>query len=157
MRAVIQRVRHASVSVNEQLISSIESGLCILLGVHSSDTIQDIQYITNKIINLKLFSSGDGKWSTSIMDSPSLQILLISQFTLYARSDKGSKMDFHRSMTGSDAKLLFDQTVESLKCALKDKDGEARVKTGMFGATSQINICNDGPVTIILDSQDRKL
>lgn len=157
MRAVIQRVKHASVSVNDQIVSSIEDGLCVLLGIHSSDTIQDMQYITNKIVSLKLFSSDNSRWATSIMDNSSFQILVISQFTLYARSEKGSKLDFHRSMTGDDAKLLFDQTIESLRSIVNEEHEGSKIKTGIFGAKMQVNLCNDGPVTVILDSHDKKL
>jgi len=147
MRAIIQRVARASVTVDENVVSSIGEGVCVLLGICREDTAKDAEYISRKIINLRLFDDESGKrWAKSVKDK-NLEILCVSQFTLHAFL-KGNKPDFHKSMDGQLSKPLFDTTLQMMEKAFR-KD---KVKTGVFGAMMKVEIVNDGPVTITIDS-----
>lgn len=147
MRAVIQKVLSANVTVDGSVISSIGRGFCVLIGVSRDDTSKDIDYIVRKILNLRLFDGDDGKrWMKSVTDKQ-FEILCVSQFTLYAVL-KGNKPDFHQSMGSDQSEAFYHQFLT----ALKSKYKADFVKDGKFGAMMQVNIQNDGPVTITLDS-----
>lgn len=151
MRAVIQRVTSAAVHVDGRLVSSIGRGLCVLVGIHRDDCEGDIDYITRKILNLKLFDDEGGKrWRRSVRDL-GCEVLCVSQFTLYATL-KGNKPDFHLSMDGERSRDVYEQFLRRIRMEHR----EELVKDGEFGALMQVDICNDGPVTIELESSSFK-
>lgn len=148
MRAVIQRVKHASVKYVEnghEVENSIRQGLQVMLGITHKDTEQDLQYIIDKIIGLRIFEDGDGKMNLSLQDVKG-EILLISQFTLYGDARKGRRPGFTEAARPEYATPLYEKAIEKIIA-----DGII-CKTGLFGAEMQVNILNDGPVTILLDS-----
>ncbi|XP_075234837.1 D-aminoacyl-tRNA deacylase [Lycorma delicatula] len=148
MRAVIQRVTSANVSVNGDLISAINHGLCVLLSISRNDTQQDMDYMVNKILNIRLFDDEERnrRWAKSVKDR-NYEILCISQITLY-HTLKGNKPDFHLAMQPDLSRSMFDDFIKQLKSAyIEDK-----IKEGVFGEYMSVNIQNDGPVTIHLES-----
>ncbi|CAG7729349.1 unnamed protein product [Allacma fusca] len=147
MKAIVQRVTRASVSVNGELISSIGKGLCVLVGICKSDTDRDIEYIVRKLLNLRLWSDGEGKRWMHSLSSQKLEILCVSQFTLY-HVLKGNSPDFHQAMPSQDSKAFFDKFISQLKSAYSPE----LVKEGKFGHYMQVDIQGDGPVTIQLES-----
>ncbi|MBZ0311988.1 D-tyrosyl-tRNA(Tyr) deacylase [Clostridium butyricum] len=146
MRAVVQRVTSSSVTVDEKVIGSINEGFNVLIGICKDDTIEDLQYIKDKIINLRVFHDENDKMNLSILDIKG-EILAISQFTLYGDCRKGRRPNFMEAMGGEDAKSLYDKFIEMLK------ESKLKVETGEFGAHMKVEINNDGPVTILLDSK----
>tara|TARA_B100000686_G_scaffold348794_1_gene440694 strand:+ start:206 stop:652 length:447 start_codon:yes stop_codon:yes gene_type:complete len=147
MRLVIQRVIEANVRVENRLINEITSGLLILVGIDRNDTASDIIYSAKKIANLKLLPTGTQEFGNSILELGQ-SILLISEFTLLARTSKGSKLSFSKAAEKNIAKQLFDQLADELKSLGID------VKTGVFGADMQVASINNGPVTVWIDSQN---
>ena len=145
MKALIQRVKQASVEINKSQYSIINSGLLILVGIHKNDTDTDMKYIVDKSINLRIFSDDNGKFNYSALDIKA-ELLIVSQFTLYADISKGRRPSFFESALPDSAKLLYNNTVEEY-----NKTGLI-IRTGEFGANMKINLTNDGPVTIMLDS-----
>ena len=150
MKVVIQRVTSASVRINQQVKSEISNGLLILLGVGQNDDINDVDWLANKISNLRIFSDGEGKMNKSITDV-SGEILLISQFTLYAQTKKGNRPSFIKSAKPEQAIPLYHKMIEVLS-QLTNSD----IKTGEFGADMQVSLVNDGPVTIIIDTENKE-
>lgn len=147
MRCIVQRVKQASVSVGDEVISSIGKGICVLVGIHKDDKEADADWMVNKLLNLRIFHrEGDDRWQTSVRDND-LEILCVSQFTLYAVLN-GNKPDFHQSMRAETSKEFFNSFLTKLRKAYN----EDRVKEGSFGNYMAVNIVNDGPVTITLDS-----
>ncbi|XP_051568966.1 D-aminoacyl-tRNA deacylase 1 [Myxocyprinus asiaticus] len=147
MKAIIQRVTKASVSVGEEQISSIGRGLCVLFGISVEDTQKDVDYMVRKILNLRLFEDENGRaWSRSVMDRE-LEVLCVSQFTLQCIL-KGNKPDFHSAMPAELAQPFYNNILEQLRVAYKPE----LIKDGHFGAYMQVHIQNDGPVTIPLES-----
>ncbi|XP_051176141.1 D-aminoacyl-tRNA deacylase 1 [Leptopilina boulardi] len=147
MKAIIQRVSKASVSVNGEIISSIENGLCVLIGIKRDDTLNDMEYIVKKILNTKVFESDDGKkWAASVKEKK-YEILCISQFTLY-HILKGNRLDFHRAMHAHEAEIFYNKFLTQLS---EDYDSE-KIKDGKFGAMMEVNIQNSGPVTLEIES-----
>lgn len=147
MRTVIQRVTKASVTVGDELISSIGRGICILVGISKDDTPKEREYIVRKILNLRLFDDeNDKRWAKSVRDKQ-LEILCVSQFTLYSIL-KGNKPDFHQAMPGDQSQTYYNEFLDMLR---KDYNPD-KIKDGQFGAHMQVHIQNDGPVTIQLDS-----
>ncbi|XP_024145843.1 D-aminoacyl-tRNA deacylase 1 isoform X2 [Oryzias melastigma] len=147
MRAVIQRVTKASVTVGEEQVSSIGRGLCVLLGISVDDTQKDAEYMVRKILNLRLFEDESGRsWSQSVMDG-NLEVLCVSQFTLQCIL-KGNKPDFHAAMPAELAQPFYNSILEDMRSAYKPE----LVKDGKFGAKMQVHIQNDGPVTVELTS-----
>lgn len=146
MRAVLQRVSSASVSVNGELINSIEYGLMVLLGVKCGDSSADIDYIADKIINLRIFDDENG-----VMNVPLWQVggsvLLISQFTLYGDARKGRRPSYSDAEKGEEAKEKYFAVADKLR------ENGLNVKLGIFGADMKVQLINDGPVTILLDSE----
>ena len=149
MKVVIQRVDSSSVKVNMDEISSIDNGLLILWGVEVGDTIEDVNILTEKILNLRIFSDEEGKMNKSIVDVQG-SILLVSQFTLLADVSKGNRPSFIKSENPEKAKLL-------LKSAIKNFSEKGQVKEGEFGAFMKVELINDGPVTILLEAKNGKL
>ena len=145
MKLVIQRVTSANVIVDKQIINSIEKGLVILAGLMENDEKEDLEWGINKVLNLRLFNN----WKDSVVTDKA-EILSISQFTLGASLKKGTKPDFHRSMKTESAKAMYSEFLILMRAKYD------HVYDGEFGAMMQVNIQNDGPVTIILDSKNRE-
>ena len=144
MRIIVQRSKESSVSVNNKLINKIDHGLVLLVGFTQNDTEKDLDYLVNKVINLRIFDDEFGIMNLSILDSGG-EILSISQFTLYANTKKGNRPSYIAALNGEDAIKLYDAFNEELKKYLP-------VKTGIFGADMKVHIENDGPVTILLET-----
>lgn len=144
MKAIIQRVSRASVMIDNQLYSSINSGLCIFLGIHDNDKKLNVEKLVNKIINLRIFSDENHKMNQSILDIQG-QILVISQFTLYADCAKGNRPSFKNAAN----KLIATPLYELFINLLKDKN--LNVQSGKFGANMNIKLNNQGPVTLIVE------
>ena len=149
MRAVIQRVIEASCKVDEETTGSINQGLLIFLGVQEEDTDKDIEWLSNKIVNLRIFSDDQGKMNKSIQEIRG-EILLISQFTLFALTKKGNRPSFIHAAKPQKALLLYNKMSERLSVLLNQP-----VATGKFGADMKIKALNDGPVTIIMNTKDK--
>jgi D-tyrosyl-tRNA(Tyr) deacylase len=150
MRVVIQRVSEGSVTINNALHNFIGQGFVILAGFEESDTEDDLQWIAKKIIDMRIFSDSEGKMNLSIQDVGG-EILLISQFTLFASTKKGNRPSFIRSAKPDIAIPLYEQFIVILNSYLPD-----RIKTGIFGTDMKVTLVNDGPVTITMDSKDRE-
>jgi D-tyrosyl-tRNA(Tyr) deacylase len=148
MIAVIQRVSQASLHINGNLYSSIQQGFLVLLGIHVDDTLEDVAYLSRKIAGLRIFSDGEGKMNLDLQ-AINGELLLVSQFTLYAATQKGNRPSFLSSARPEQAIPLYELMIESLSVKLGQK-----IKTGVFGADMQIDLTNDGPVTIIIDSKN---
>jgi D-tyrosyl-tRNA(Tyr) deacylase len=146
MRAVIQKVSSSQVEVDGIVTGSIQRGFNVLLGIAVDDTDEDIRYIADKIAGLRVFEDQAGKMNVSMEDIKG-EILLISQFTLYGDARKGRRPSFIKALGGDEAKLIY----ERMAGVLREKG--FKVETGIFGANMQVTIVNDGPVTILLDSQ----
>ncbi|XP_036375169.1 D-aminoacyl-tRNA deacylase 1 isoform X1 [Megalops cyprinoides] len=147
MKAIIQRVSKASVTVGEEQVSAIGRGLCVLLGISVEDTQKDIDYMVRKILNMRLFEDENGRaWSRSVMDRE-LEVLCVSQFTLQCLL-KGNKPDFHAAMPAELAQPFYASMLEHMRSTYRPE----LIKDGQFGAYMQVHIQNDGPVTIELES-----
>ncbi|XP_023244420.1 D-aminoacyl-tRNA deacylase 1-like [Centruroides sculpturatus] len=155
MRAIVQRVTGAAVKVNGEIISSIGKGICVLVGITRVDTRDDLEYMVRKLLNLRIFEDDNGKrWSHSVKDKQ-YEILCVSQFTLYCTL-KGNKPDFHLSMAPDRSQPFYEEFVERLKNSYKPE----LVKDGKFGAFMNVELKNEGPVTIQIESpsnQPKKL
>ncbi|WP_160067361.1 D-aminoacyl-tRNA deacylase [Sphingobacterium bovisgrunnientis] len=149
MRAVIQRVTHASCTVDDIITGKIEAGLLVLLGVEEGDTKEDMEWLANKIVNLRIFSDEKGLMNKSIQDIDG-NILLISQFTLFAQTKKGNRPSFIRAGKPDKAKPMYED-MSKLLSSLLNKE----VQLGIFGADMKIDLRNDGPVTIIMNTKDK--
>jgi D-tyrosyl-tRNA(Tyr) deacylase len=150
MRAVIQRVSNASVLIGRETRSSIEEGMLILLGIEESDTREDIEWLSGKISRLRIFKDNEGAMNLSIMDIGG-DAIVISQFTLHASTKKGNRPSFIRAARPETAIPLYEEFVTRLEGILGRK-----VQTGEFGAYMEVNLVNDGPVTIVIDSKSRE-
>jgi D-tyrosyl-tRNA(Tyr) deacylase len=147
MRAILQRVSHASVIVDSKITGQIQIGLLILLGIVNDDVEEDIEWLVNKCANLRIFSDDEGKMNKSIMDIGG-SFLVVSQFTLYASTKKGNRPSFIKSARPEYAIPLYEQFCKRL--GLKSN---LDVQKGIFGADMKVELLNDGPVTIIMDSK----
>lgn len=150
MRIVIQRVQHASVTVEDKIIASIEKGMLILLGIEADDTETDIDWLVNKTCNLRIFDDANGVMNCSIKDVDG-QALVVSQFTLHASTKKGNRPSYIKAARPESAIPLYELFVKKLENTLLKP-----VPTGKFGAMMQVSLCNDGPVTIWIDSKNRE-
>ncbi len=146
MRAVVQRVTSSSVSVDGNIIGEIKQGFNVLIGISKDDTIEDLKYIKDKVVNLRVFQDENDKMNLSLLDVKG-EILVISQFTLYGDCRKGRRPNFMDALGGEEAKKLYEEFLELLKTS------DLKVECGEFGADMKVNINNDGPVTILLDSK----
>jgi|YNPMSStandDraft_1061717.scaffolds.fasta_scaffold01854_6 D-tyrosyl-tRNA(Tyr) deacylase len=151
MICVIQRVIGSSVEINGKIYSEIKEGITILCAIEKDDKIEDLDWVSKKIIDLRIFSNKEGKFDLSVKDIDG-EILLISQFTLCGYARKGRRPDFSNAMEVPKAKEMFEVFVEKLKSYYKPE----KIKTGVFGAEMKVNIINDGPVTIILNTNHLK-
>jgi D-tyrosyl-tRNA(Tyr) deacylase len=150
MRVVIQRVLEASVAVDEKVIGSIQNGLLVLLGIEDADTEEDINWLSNKIVGLRLFDDAEGVMNLSVKDIGG-DILLISQFTLMASTKKGNRPSYIKASKPPIAVPLYEQMIATLSNDL----GKA-VQTGIFGADMKVSLINNGPVTITIDSKNKE-
>jgi len=150
MRAVVQRVSEASVTVNENITGAIQHGLLVFLGIEDSDGIEDIQWLSSKIVNLRIFNDGAGIMNLSLKDIRG-DILLVSQFTLHAVTKKGNRPSYIRASKPDIAIPLYETMILQL-----EKDMERPIQTGMFGADMKVRLLNDGPVTIIIDTKHKE-
>lgn len=146
MRAVIQRVSTANVRVNDEMVSLINKGLLVLLGVGRDDTEEDISYLSEKIINLRIFEDENDKMNLSLLDVNG-ELLVVSQFTLFGDTKKGKRPNFMNAASADKANEMYLKFVE--KC----NEHNINVKTGVFGKHMDVTLINDGPVTIIIDSK----
>jgi len=147
MRILIQRVKSASVAVDGVTIAEIESGLLLLVGFSKNDSSRYLSKMVDKVYNLRLFTNQQGRFDSSLLEIGG-GLLVVPQFTLYADCKKGRRPDFSNAMHPELAAELFDQLIETFKLQ------SSKVKTGVFGANMQVTLQNDGPVTILLDSDN---
>lgn len=150
MKVVIQRVTRASVTIEQQLFSSIGKGMLILVGIQSDDTDDDINWLTSKIVNLRIFDDENGVMNKSVLDTNG-EILTVSQFTLMARTKKGNRPSYIDAAPPAISIPLYEKFVATLSQELHKE-----VQTGQFGADMKVELINDGPVTIIIDSKNRQ-
>ncbi|MGQ7852951.1 D-aminoacyl-tRNA deacylase [Pedobacter sp. WC2501] len=150
MRAVLQRVTQASCTVNGEITGAIETGFLVLLGIEDADTAEDLDWLAQKIIGMRVFGDENGMMNKALADV-SGDILLISQFTLFASTKKGNRPGFTRAARPDVAIPLYEKMIEKLSALLGKK-----VKTGIFGADMKIALLNDGPVTILIDTKDKE-
>ena len=148
MRALIQRVTGASVSIDDSTVGSIGAGLVVLLGVTDGDDEADARYLADKVANLRIFADEQGRFNLSALDVGG-ELLVISQFTLYADTRRGRRPDFTRAAGPDEANRLYERAVDMFR-----KTG-LTVATGQFQAYMRVHLVNDGPVTIMVDSADR--
>ena len=150
MRIVIQRVKSASVSVNGSAVSSIGEGLLLLLGIETADTEEDIQWLCHKVLGLRVFDDDEGVMNRSVMDVGG-DIIVVSQFTLMASYKKGNRPSWIRAAGHEHAVPMYERFVEVLSQGLGKNVG-----TGVFGAEMQVELVNDGPVTICMDTKNKE-
>ncbi|MBC5637611.1 D-tyrosyl-tRNA(Tyr) deacylase [Ornithinibacillus sp. BX22] len=148
MRAIIQRARDARVTVKDEIVGKIDNGFVVLIGVTHEDTVEDAQYLANKMVNLRVFEDEQEKMNLSIKDVNG-EILSISQFTLYGDTRKGRRPNFMQAAKPQQANELYEKFNEMLR-----QEG-IKVEVGRFGAMMNVTLTNVGPVTLILDSKDR--
>lgn len=149
MKIVLQRVTRASVTINEQLFSSIEEGMLLLVGIQNDDTEEDILWLASKIVNLRIFDDENGVMNKSILETDG-EILAVSQFTLMARTKKGNRPSYIDAAAPTISIPLYEKFVSILSQELHKE-----VKTGQFGADMKVELLNNGPVTIIMDSKNK--
>ncbi|MCQ2260880.1 MAG: D-aminoacyl-tRNA deacylase [Bacteroidales bacterium] len=151
MRIVIQRCTQASVAIGGNIKSQIGPGMMILLGIEDADTDEDIDWLCRKIVALRIFNDADGVMNLPITEVPDSGILLVSQFTLMASTKKGNRPSYIRASKPDIAVPMYEKFI----CRLSQLFGK-EVQTGQFGADMQVSLINDGPVTILIDSQNRQ-
>lgn len=150
MRVLLQRVSEAGVTINHKAISDIKKGLLLLIGIEENDTENDIDWLVKKVTSMRIFSDKEGKMNLSVKDIDG-EVLAVSQFTLYASTKKGNRPSFIKSAKPDVAIPLYEEFISHLSSQLNKE-----VKTGEFGADMKVNLTNDGPVTIWLDSKNRE-
>lgn len=150
MRAVIQRVSRASVIVDGNLISKIGAGILLLLGIEDSDAKEDIEWLSRKVANLRIFNDENGVMNTSLLDSEG-EAIVVSQFTLHAATKKGNRPSYIKAAKPEVAIPLYEQFITQL-----EKDLGKSIGTGIFGADMKVDLLNDGPVTIIIDTKNKE-
>ena len=150
MRVVIQRVRRASVTVNKKIAGEIKEGLLVFAGFEDADTTEDIEWLSSKIVQMRIFNDDNGVMNKSVKDING-SLLLISQFTLHASTKKGNRPSYSRASKGDIAIPLYKKTIAQLQTELGKQ-----IETGLFGADMKVELLNDGPVTIVIDSKNRE-
>jgi len=150
MRAVIQRVTNASVTIEGKVHASIEDGLLVLLGIEDADTDEDIEWLSGKIVNLRIFNDNDGVMNISIKEMGG-DILLVSQFTLHASTKKGNRPSYIKASKPDIAIPLYEKMFQQLS-----RDMDKIIKAGVFGADMKVKLLNDGPVTIVIDTKNKE-
>ncbi len=150
MRAVIQRVSKASVTIDGKIHSQINNGLLVLLGIEDADTNEDIVWLSGKIINLRIFNDSNGVMNESVLDKQG-EIILVSQFTLHASTKKGNRPSYIKASKPDIAIPLYEKMIKQLEADLGRPIG-----TGIFGADMKVELLNDGPVTIVMDTKSKE-
>lgn len=145
MKVLVQRSKNSTVSVEEKIINKIDKGLVLLVGFTMGDTLKDIEKMAQKVVNLRIFDDENGIMNKSILEIGG-EILSISQFTLYANTKKGNRPSYIEALNGKEAIILYEKFNEELRKFVS-------TKSGIFGADMQVNIMNDGPITIMLESK----
>lgn len=150
MRVVIQRVCRASVSIGGQVHGEIGQGLLVLFGVESGEGLDDLDWLVNKVINLRIFDDENGVMNRSVMEVDG-EVLVVSQFTLHAKTKKGNRPSYISAAQPEEAIPVYEEFIRNLECRLAK-----RVASGIFGAYMQVELVNDGPVTIVMDTKNRE-
>lgn len=150
MRAVIQRVSEASVTAEGKITGIIEKGLLVLLGIEDADSMEDLEWLSAKVVNMRIFNDEQGVMNVSIKDAGG-DILLVSQFTLHASTKKGNRPSYSRAAKGDFAIPLYEKMITQL-----ENDLGKKIQTGIFGADMKLALINDGPVTIVMDSKNKE-
>lgn len=150
MKAVIQRVTRASVTIEGNVAGQIKEGLLVLLGIEDADGDEDIAWLSNKLVNLRIFNDAAGVMNKSVLEVDG-GILLISQFTLHASTKKGNRPSYIKASKGDVAIPLYQKLIEQLQ-----KDLGKKIETGQFGANMKVELLNDGPVTIVIDTKNKE-
>ncbi|MEI9934153.1 MAG: D-aminoacyl-tRNA deacylase [Ferruginibacter sp.] len=150
MRVGIQRVAHASITVKDTRKSSINDGLLVFIGIEDADTDEDIEWLSNKIVNLRIFNDADQIPNLSVKEIKG-EILLVSQFTLHAATKKGNRPSYIKASKSHFAIPMYEKMIVQL-----EKDLGKKIETGEFGADMKVSLLNDGPVTIIIDSKNKE-
>ncbi|MGV8828450.1 MAG: D-aminoacyl-tRNA deacylase [Breznakibacter sp.] len=150
MRVVIQRVRRASVEIDGQLKGEIGKGLLIFFGVACGEGMDDLDWLVNKVVNLRIFSDADGVMNLSVQDIDG-DILVVSQFTLHAKTKKGNRPSYISAAQPAEAIPVYEEFIRNLELRLGKK-----VQSGIFGADMQVELVNDGPVTIVIDTKNKE-
>ena len=150
MRAVIQRVTKASVKVDGKVTGAIKEGLLILVGIEDADTQEDIEWLTKKIVGLRIFNDENGVMNLSVMDVDG-GLLAVSQFTLMASTKKGNRPSYIRASKGDYADPMYEKFCQAL-----EKESGKKVEKGIFGADMKVSLLNDGPTTIIMDTKNKE-
>lgn len=150
MRIVIQRVSEASVTIEKQVVANISQGLLILVGIEEADTLEDINWLVSKIVNLRIFADENEVMNLSVKDING-EIIVVSQFTLHALTKKGNRPSYIKAAKPEIAIPMYEKFVQQLEIEFGQK-----VQTGQFGADMKVALVNDGPVTIIIDSKNRE-
>ena len=150
MKVVIQRVNSSSVQIDQKIKSEVERGLLVLVGICEDDKKNDVEWLVNKILNLRIFNDKDGIMNDSLIDIKG-EILIISQFALMALTKKGNRPSYIKSASHQVAIPLYEYFIKMFKERIND-----RVKTGVFGADMKVKLVNDGPVTIVIDTKNKE-
>ena len=150
MKVVIQRVKESSVEIDNKIKAEIGKGLLILIGISQDDSKTDVEWLVNKVLNIRIFNDSDGIMNKSVLDIQG-EILIISQFTLMALTKKGNRPSYIKSASHEIAIPLYDYFIDLLESKIKNG-----IKSGVFGADMKVNLINDGPVTIIIDSKNKE-
>lgn len=150
MKAVIQRVSHSSVSINNQIVAQIQSGLLVLIGVEDADNKDDVHWLTSKIVNLRIFPDENEVMNLSLKDIEG-EMIIVSQFTLHALTKKGNRPSYIKASKPEIAIPLYESFIKEMEVELGKK-----VQTGQFGADMKVSLVNDGPVTIIIDTKNKE-
>lgn len=151
MKVVLQRVTRAELIIDQEVYSKIHQGLVVLIGIGNDDTQEDVEWVMKKVMDMRIFSDKDGKMNLSLKDIDG-ELLLVSQFTLFASTKKGNRPSFINSAKPDDAIPLYHHSINYCR----EKYTSEKIKTGVFGANMAINLINDGPVTIIMDSKNKE-
>jgi len=150
MRVVIQKVTQASVSIENQIVASIDKGLLVLVGIEDGDTNEDIAWLSSKIVNLRVFDDDNGVMNLSVKEVKG-EVLIVSQFTLHASTKKGNRPSYIKAARPEVAIPIYEAFIKQVETLLGK-----RVSTGQFGAMMQVSLCNDGPVTILIDTKNKE-
>ena len=150
MRVVIQKVTEASVSIENQIVASIDKGLLVLVGIEDGDMNEDIAWLSSKIVNLRVFDDDNGVMNLSVKEVEG-EVLIVSQFTLHASTKKGNRPSYIKAARPEVAIPIYEAFIKQVESLLGK-----RVPTGQFGAMMQVSLCNDGPVTILIDTKNKE-
>jgi D-tyrosyl-tRNA(Tyr) deacylase len=150
MKAVIQRVAQSTVTIEGEIVASIQKGLLILVGIEEADTKEDIEWLSSKIVNLRIFDDDNNVMNLSIKDVNG-DVIIVSQFTLHASTKKGNRPSYIKAAKPEIAIPLYNQFIQQI-----EKDLAKKVQTGQFGADMKVSLLNDGPVTILIDTKNKE-